>query len=104
MNNTDLELDVHWLIKMAQDIRDSEILESTSGQLAIDQDLAHPSLSVLGELIDRCSFDIEPEFLRGYAYGLNQAGLITSAVLTAIETYVGPGDGTDLTLINQNKH
>jgi hypothetical protein len=89
MSNTDSESGVHWLIEMAQDIRINETPLPTSGQSAIDADLAHSSLPVLGELIDRCGFDIEHAFLQGYAYGLNQAGLIDDVVLRAINGHVG---------------
>jgi hypothetical protein len=104
MNNADLESDSHWLIKMAQDIRENRIPELTSGKPAIAPDLAHSSLSLLGELIDRCSFDIEPEFLRGYAYGLNQVGLIDEVVLRAIEKFVGAGNDYDVASKSDQQH
>ena len=104
MNNDELSSDVHWLIKMAQEIRETGQPQLSFGNSVIDADLAHPSLSVLGELIDRCSFDIEPEFLRGYSYGLNQAGLIDDEVLKAIEKHIGECDDHDLASKIENKH
>lgn len=104
MNNDDLSCDVHWLIKMAQEIREKETPPLSPENSFLDADLAHPALSVLGELIDRCSFDIEPEFLRGYAYGLNQAGLIADEVLKTIENYVGAGNHHELAAEIGNKH
>ena len=97
MTNTASELDIHWLIKMAQDIREGKTPSLNTNQSAIDPDLAHPALSILGEFLDRCGSDIEPAFLQGYAYGINQAGLIDDVVLKAIEMYVGAAEDNVLT-------
>jgi len=94
---TESELDIHWLIQMAQDIREGKTPSLNTNQSAIDPDLAHPALSMLGDFVDRCGSDIEPAFLQGYAYGINQAGLIDDVVLKAIEMYVGGAVDNDLT-------
>ena len=101
MSNSDS--DVHWLMKLAQEIREGSKL-SASGDPSIDQDLAHPALSILGELIDSCGSEIEPAFLDGYAYGLCQAGLIDGVVLRAVRTHIGLGDKGDLTPSPELKH
>jgi len=101
MSNSDF--DVHWLMKLAQEIREGSKL-SASGDPSIDQDLAHPALSILGELIDSCGSEIEPAFLDGYAYGLCQAGLIDGVVLRAVRTHIGLGDEGDLTPSPELKH
>lgn len=101
MSNSDS--DVHWLMKLAQEIREGSKL-SASGDPSIDQDLAHPALSILGELIDSCGSEIEPAFLDGYAYGLCQAGLIDGVVLMAVRTHIGLGDEGDLTPSPELKH
>lgn len=97
MSNTDSKSEIHWLVKMAQDLRDSRSLSLTSKPSHVDPDLAHPALSVLGELVDRCRVDIQPEFLMGYAFGLQQAGLIDDVVFESIENYVGLDDDNDPT-------
>lgn len=89
MRNSASTPDVHWLIKVAQEIRNRNTQSMTSGPSSIDPDLAHPALSVLGELVDRCGFDIEPAYLDGYAYGLQQAGLTDDIVVAAVRTYIG---------------
>ena len=86
MSNSDF--DVHWLIKLAQEIREGS-RPSDSEMLSIDQDLAHPALSILGQFIDSCGSEIEPAFLDGYAYGLCQAGLIDDVVLRAVRIHIG---------------
>jgi len=101
MSNSDS--DVHWLMKLAQEIREGSKL-SASGDPSIDQDLAHPALSILGELVDSCGSEIEPAFLDGYAYGLCQAGLIDGVVLRAVRTHIGLGDEGDLTPSPELKH
>lgn len=95
--------DVHWFIKLAQEIRD-EGRPSASEMPSIDEDLAHPALSILGELIDSCGSEIEPAFLDGYAYGLSQAGLIDDVVLRAVRTHIGLGEEGDLTRSPEVKH
>jgi hypothetical protein len=97
MSNSDSNLEIHWLIKMAQDIREGRTSSLDTNKPSVDPDLAHPALSILGELTDRCGYDIKPDFLQGYAYGLNQAGLIDDAVLRTIETHVGNAEDNDLT-------
>lgn len=101
MSNSDS--DVHWLMKLAQEIRENSKL-SASGDPSIDQDLAHPALTILGELIDSCGSEIEPAFLDGYAYGLCQAGLIDGVVLSAVRTHIGLGEDGDLTQSPELKH
>lgn len=97
MSNTEPKLEVHWLVNMAQELRDSTHLSLTPKSSRLDPDLAHPALSVLGELIDRCGSDIQPQFLSGFAFGLQQVGLIDDVVLKAIETHVGASDDNQLT-------
>ena len=101
MSNSDS--DVHWLMKLAQEIREGSKL-SASRDPSIDQDLAHPALSILGELIDSCGSEIEPAFLDGYAYGLCQAGLIDGVVLRAVRTHIGLGEVGNLTPSPELKH
>lgn len=101
MSNSDS--DVHWLIKLAQEIRE-ENKPSASEMPSIDQDLAHPALSILGELIDSCGSEIEPAFLDGYAYGLCQAGLIDDVVLRAVRMHIGIGVEDDPTQSQKLKH
>lgn len=97
MSNTDSQSEVHWLVKIAQELRDTKTLSLTAKSLHIDPDLAHPALSILGEFVDRCRFDIQPEFLMGYAFGLQQAGLIDEVVFGAIRDYVGSDGDNDPT-------
>ncbi len=85
MSNSDF--DVHWLMKLAQEIRDGGS-PSASEELSINQDLAHPALSTLGELVDGCGSEIEPAFLDGYAYGLYQAGLVDDVILNAVRMHI----------------
>lgn len=87
---------------MAQEIRNDDGPSLTSKQSTIDSDLAHPAMSILGELVDRCGFDIEPAFLHGYAYGLCQAGLIDDVILKAVEAHSGEGNDGDL--LGHSKH
>jgi len=101
MNNS--EFDVHWLIKLAQEIRE-ESKPSDPEMLSIDQDLAHPALSILGRFIDNCGSEIEPAFLDGYAYGLCQAGLIDDVVLRAVRIHIGIGEESELTQSLELKH
>lgn len=101
MSNSDS--DVHWLMKLAQEIREGSKL-SASGDPSIDQDLAHPALSILGELIDSCGSEIEPAFLDGYAYGLCQAGLIDDVVLRAVRIHIGIGEEGGLMQSLELKH
>jgi hypothetical protein len=90
-------------MKLAQEIREGSRL-SASGDPSIDQDLAHPALSVLGELIDSCGSEIEPAFLDGYAYGLCQAGLIDGVVLKAVRMHIGLGEEGDPAPSPELKH
>lgn len=101
MSNSDS--DAHWLMKLAQEFREGS-RPSTSEMPSIDQDLAHPALSVLGELIDSCGSETEPAFLDGYAYGLCQAGLIDDVVLKAVRRHIGLGEEDDLTPSRELKH
>jgi len=71
---------------------------------SIDQDLAHPALSILGKLIDSCGSELEPAFLNGYAYGLYQAGLIDDVVLRAVRIHIGIGEEDDPTQDPELKH
>lgn len=96
MRNTHSKPEIHWLVKVAQELRDTSSLSLTSEPLHIDPDLAHPALSILGEFVDRCGFDVQPEFLRGYAFGLLQAGLIDEIVLAAIGSHIGVTEYNDL--------
>jgi len=101
MSNSDFA--VHWLIKLAQEIREGS-RPSDSEMLSIDQDLAHPALSILGQFIDGCGSEIEPAFLDGYAYGLCQAGLIDDVVLRAVRIHIGIGEESDPTQSLELKH
>lgn len=100
---SDSDSDVHWLIKLAQEIREGN-RTSASAKSSIDQDLAHPALSTLGELIDSCGSEIEPAFLDSYAYGLCQAGLIDDVVLRAVRGHIGIGEEDDLSQSPALKH
>ncbi len=91
-------------MKMAQEIRDDEGPSLTSKQSTIDEDLAHPAMSILGDLIDRCGFDIEPAFLQGYAYGLCQAGLIDDVILKAVGGHSGEGNDDELLMHGKQEH
>lgn len=104
MNKIDSDPEVHWLMKMAQEIRDDNGPSLTSQQSTIDADLAHPAMSILGDLIDRCGFDIEPAFLQGYAYGLCQAGLIDDVILKAVGAHSGEGYDDDLLAHSKHEH
>ena len=104
MDNSDFQLDVHWLMKLAQEIRDDNEPSLTAKQSTIDADLAHPAMSILGDLIDRCGFDIEPAFLQGYAYGLCQAGLIDDVILKAVGAHSGEGHDEDLLAHSKHEH
>lgn len=101
MSNSDS--DVHWLMKLAQEFREGS-RPSASEMPSIDQDLAHPALSFLGELIDRCGSEIAPAFLDGYAYGLCQAGLIDDVVLRAVRIHIGIGEEGGLMQSLELKH
>jgi hypothetical protein len=104
MSNYESKLDVHWLIKVAQEIRNSSTLSMTAEPSFIDPDLAHPALSVLCELVDRCGCDIEPAYLEGYAYGLQQAGLIDDAVFAAVGAHIGANCDNDQAPDFVNQH
>lgn len=79
--------EVHWLVNLAQDLRDNKPLSLNSKPLHLDPDLSHPAVSNLCDLVDRCGSDISPEFLRGYAFGLRQAGLIDDVVLEKVDMH-----------------
>lgn len=100
---SDFDSDVHWLVKLAQEIREGSRAPA-SGEPSIDQDLAHPALSILGELIDSCGSEVEPAFLDGYAYGLCKAGLIDDVVLRAVRLHIGISEEGDLTQSPELKH
>ena len=101
MSNSDS--DAHWLIKLAQEIREGS-RPSTPKMPSIDQDLAHPALSKLGKLIDSCGSETEPAFLDGYAYGLCQAGLIDEVVLRAVRIHIGIDEEGDPAQNPELKH
>lgn len=98
------DCDVHWFIKLAQDIREGGVPRASAGELLIDPDLGHPALSTLGELIDGCGLEVSPIFLDGYAYGLKQAGLIDDVVLQAVRMHIGEVGESDQSSSLKRKH
>jgi hypothetical protein len=97
MNDIELNPEIHWMLNMAQELRDEKPLSQSSKPAQLDPDLAHPAMSVLCDLIDRCGDDVQSEFLRGYAFGLQQAGLIDDVVLTGVEMHIGIVDDSNIT-------
>lgn len=85
MSNSDLN--VHWLMTLVPKIHDGS-RPSASEEPSIAQDLAHPAISTLCELVDNCGSEIEPVFLDGYAYGLYKAGLIDDVILNAVRMHI----------------
>jgi hypothetical protein len=98
------DCDVHWLIKLAQEIREGGVPRVSPGELLIDPDLRHPALSTLGELIDGCGSEISPISLDGYAYGLKQAGLIDDVVLQTVRMHIGEVGESDQSSSLKRKH
>lgn len=97
MSNTESKPEVHWLVNLAQELRDNKPLSLNSKPLHVDPDLSHPAVSTLCELADRCGSDIPPEFLRGYAFGLRQVGLIDDVVLEKVDMHTVVVENNDPT-------